>query len=187
MPMPQQDEDTVWRRVLLRFAEALVGLYVVLDDIFTPIFQPLVRWVVSFPLVLRLQKLVAGLPPYGILALLALSSMIADPAKIYGLALIGTGHWFIGTVVLGLAYLVSLVVVERIYAAGEAKLRTIRWFAFFMDWLIAVRDRLHDWARSMPAWAIAEKIAERLRRTYPRVKQRALDLLEWLRLRLRQG
>jgi len=182
-----QPEETPWRGILLRLAEALVAVYVVLDDIFTPAFRPVVRWVVSFPLVLRLQQFAAELPPYGILALMAVPFVLGEPAKLYGVLLIGTGHWLTGLFVLGLAYLATIVLVERVYTAGKDKLRTIDWFAFVMDWLIAIRDRVHDWAHSTSVWAAAQELMGSVRAAYPQVKQRALEAIEWLRLRLRRG
>jgi hypothetical protein len=185
--MSPQHEEMVWRRVLLHLAEALVGIYVVLDDLLTPVFRPVVRWVVTFPLVLRLQQLAADLPPYGILALMAGPFVVGEPAKLYGVYLVGTGHWLTGIFVLGFAYLVTLVLVERVYSAGKEKLRSIGWFAFVMDWLIAIRDHVHDWARSTAIWAAAQELMRSVRSLYPQVKQRALDVLEWLRLRLDRG
>jgi hypothetical protein len=185
--MSPQHEEIVWRRVLIHLAEALVGIYVVLDDLLTPVFRPLVRWVVTFPLILRLQQLAADLPPYGILGLMTVPFALGEPAKLYGVILIGTGHWITGFIVLGLAYLVTLVLVERVYTAGKAKLRTIGWFAFVMDWLIAVQDQVHAWARSTPIWAAAQELMRSVRSLYPQVKQRALAAIEWLRLRLRRG
>ncbi len=185
--MSQELEELPWRRVLLRVGEAVVGLYVVLDDIFTPIFEPVVRWVVQLPLVLRLQQFAAELPPYGVLALMAVPFALGEPAKLYGVLLVGTGHWVTGLVVLVLAYLVTIVLVERVYAAGRDKLRTIGWFAFVMDWLVAIRDRIHEWARTTTVWAAAEQLMERIRAAYPAVKQRALEAVEWVRLRLRRG
>lgn len=185
--MSPQHEEIAWRRILLRLAEALVAVYVVLDDIFTPVFRPLVRWVVSLPLILRLQQFAADLPPYGILGLMVVPFAIGEPAKLYGVLLIGTGHWLTGLLVLGLAYLVTIVLVERVYTAGKAKLRTIGWFAFVMDWLIALRDHVHEWARSTAIWAAAQELMRSVRSLYPHVKQRALEAIEWLRLRLRRG
>lgn len=185
--MSQHLEDYPWRRILLWPAEALVGIYVVLDDIFTPILQPVVQWIVTLPLVLRLQQFARDLPPYGVLGLMAVPFVLGEPAKLYGLYLVGTGYWVTGIVVLGLAYLVTIVLVDRVYAAGKAKLHSIPWFAFIMDWLIAVRDHIHEWARSTAIWAMAEKAARYLRSTYLPMKQRILAGLEWLRLRLRGG
>ncbi len=185
--MSEQHEEMPWRRALLWLAEALVGLYVVLDDIFTPVFQPVARWIVTFPLVLRLQQFAAELPPYGVLGLMAVPFVLGEPAKLYAVLLIGTGHWVTGLVVLGLAYLVTIVLVERVYSAGRDKLRTIGWFALVMDWLVAIRDRVHEWAKTTTVWAAAEQLSGSVRAAYPEVKQRALEAFEWLRVRLRRG
>ena len=59
------------RRFLLLVAKAVVVVYVILDGIVTPIFRPLLRWVSRLRFVIRLQDIVAALPPYAILVLLA--------------------------------------------------------------------------------------------------------------------
>lgn len=174
--MPAQDETRGWRRAVLLAAEALVVVYVTLDAVFTPIFRPIMRWTARLRLVIRLQESVARLSPYAILALLALPFAIAEPAKVYALFLIGMGHLTSGVVVMVLAYLVSLLVVERIYQAGRAKLRTIAWFAKLLDWLFLFRDHLLAWARSTQVWIFAGK-----------VKQRARGMIKRLRLRFGLG
>jgi hypothetical protein len=171
--MPAQDQTRGLRRALLLAAETLVVIYVALDAVFTPIFRPLIRWTAKLRLVIRLQEIVARLPPYGILALLTLPFAVAEPAKVYALFLMGTGHLKTGVIVMAAAYLVSLLVVERIYQAGRSKLRTIGWFAKLLDWLVLFRDQLLAWARATPAWIFASKL-----------KQRARGVVRSLRLRL---
>ncbi|ACK49731.1 conserved hypothetical protein [Methylocella silvestris BL2] len=158
------------RRILLRLAEALVIFYVALDSIFTPIFRPLVRWAAGLRVVRRLQDLVAELPPYAILAALAIPFGLAEPAKIYALVLFAGGRWLTGVILMALAYLVSLVLVERIYDAGRDKLRTISWFARLMDWLVAFRDSLLAWARSTKAYALAMQTRRRAVEIFGRVR-----------------
>jgi len=174
--VPAGDETQGWRRAFLFAAQAVVIVYVALDSIATPIFRPLVRWTAKLRLIIRLQDLVAHLPPYGVLAFLAVPFAIAEPAKIYALVLVATGHPVLGLVVFALAYLISFVVMERIYRAGEAKLRTITWFARLTDWLFGIRDRLIAWAKSTEIWAFAA-----------RVKQKARMLAAQIRLRLGLG
>ncbi|PNG25229.1 hypothetical protein [Methylocella silvestris] len=149
------------RLVLLRLAEALVIFYVVLDSIFTPLFRPLLRWAAGLRLLRQLQDLVVELPPYAILAALAIPFGLAEPAKIYALVLFAGGRWLTGVIVMALAYLVSLVLVERIYDAGRDKLRTIGWFAQLMDWLVGLRDSLLAWARATKAYALAVQMRRR--------------------------
>jgi hypothetical protein len=183
MSVSHKDQDSIGRRILLWPAEAVVALYVVLDDVLTPVFEPVVRWIVAFPLILRLQKFAADLSPYGVLALLLVPSLIGEPGKIWGLYLLAMGHWVLGLIVLAASYAVTLILVERIYTAGKAKLMTIRWFAFLMEWMFAIRDHLHEWARSTRIWAYAENLAGNMRLFYLKARQRVLSALEWLRLR----
>jgi hypothetical protein len=170
------DENSSLRRLLLLPAKAVVILYVVLDGIVTPVVRPLLGWVARLWFVIRLQDIVAALPPYAILALLSVPFAFAEPAKIYALYLMAEGHFATGLVTISMAYLVSLLVVERIYHAGRAKLRTIPWFAKLMNWLIGIRDRLLTWARATRTWAFSVKL-----------KRNARAFAAKLRLRFRAG
>ncbi|MDQ6703325.1 MAG: hypothetical protein M3Z96_09615 [Pseudomonadota bacterium] len=174
--MARTDENSSLRRLFLLAAKAVVVLYVVLDGIFTPVFRPLLRWVARLRFVIRLQDIVAALPPYAILALLAIPLAFAEPAKIYALYLMSEGHFSAGLATIAMAYLVSLLVVERIYHAGRTKLATIPWFAKLMDWLTGIRDRLLAWARATWIWAFSLKL-----------KRNARALAAKLRLHFRAG
>jgi hypothetical protein len=174
--LARTDENSSLRRLLLLPAKAVVILYVVLDGIVTPVVRPLLAWVARLRFVIRLQDIVAALPPYAILALLSVPFAVAEPAKIYALYLITEGQLVTGLVTISMAYLVSLVVVERIYHAGRMKLATILWFAELMDWLTGIRDRLLAWARATRIWAFSVKL-----------KRNARALAAKLRLRFRAG
>ena len=174
--MARTDGNSSLRRLLLLPAKAVVILYVVLDGIVTPVVRPLLGWVARLRFVIRLQDIVAALPPYAILVLLAVPLAVAEPAKIYALYLMTEGQLMTGLVTISMAYLVSLLVVERIYYAGRMKLATIPWFAKLMDWLIGIRDRLLAWARATRIWAFSVKL-----------KRSARALAAKLRLRFRAG
>jgi hypothetical protein len=174
--LARTDENSSLRRLLLLPAKAVVILYVVLDGIVTPVVRPLLAWVARLQFVIRLQDIVAALPPYAILALLSVPFAVAEPAKIYALYLMTEGQLVTGLVTISMAYLVSLVVVERIYHAGRMKLATIPWFAELMNWLTGIRDRLLAWARATRIWAFSVKL-----------KRNARALAAKLRLRFRAG
>jgi hypothetical protein len=174
--LARTDENSRLRRLFLLPAKAVVVLYIVLDGIVTPVVRPLLRWVARLRIVIRLQDIVAALPPYVILALLSVPFAFAEPAKIYALYLMTEGQLATGLVTIALAYLVSLLVVERIYHAGRTKLKTIPWFAKLMDWLTGIRDRLLAWVRATRVWAFSV-----------RLKRNARALAAKLRLRFRAG
>src|ERR1700732_1928869 len=174
--LARTDENSSLRRLLLLPAKAVVVLYVVLDGIVMPVVRPLLGWVARLRFVIRLQDIVAALPPYAILALLAVPFAFAEPAKIYALYLMTEGQFATGLVTISMAYLVSLLVVERIYHAGRAKLKTIPWFAKLMDWVAVICDRLLACARATRVWALSVKL-----------KRNARALAAKLRLRFRAG
>ncbi len=159
--MPRTNGLFGLRRLLLLAADAIVVLYIVLDGIVAPVFGPLLRWVARLRLVLRLQDAVAVLPPYAILVLVAVPMLIAEPAKLYALWLLSRGLFWPGIGTITAAYILSLVIAERIYHAGRAKLRTIAWFARLMDWLTSIRDRILAFFRASWIFAYAAKLKRR--------------------------
>jgi hypothetical protein len=174
--LARTDENSSLRRLLLLPAKAVVVLYVVLDGIVTPVARPLFGWAARLRFVVRLQDIVVALPPYAILVSLAVPFAVAEPAKIYALYLMTEGHFATGLFTISMAYLISLLIVERIYHAARAKLNTIPWFAKLMDWLTDIRDRLLAWGRATRIWAFSVKLTRSAR-----------ALVAKLRLRLRAG
>jgi hypothetical protein len=158
------------RRLLLLAADAVVVLYIVLDGIVAPVFSPLLKWVARLRLVIRLQDAVAALPPYVILVLVAVPMLIAEPAKLYALWLFGEGLFWAGIGTITAAYVLSLLVAERIYHAGREKLRTIAWFARLMDWLTSIRDHILAFMRASWIWAYSARLKRQFQETLARFR-----------------
>jgi hypothetical protein len=172
-PLVSKHESFGWLlRLFLAAAKAVVVLYLILDAIFTPLVRPLYKWLINLRYVIRFQDAIAALPPYGILATLAVPFAFAEPAKLVALYLIAAGHLRAGIILTLVAHLVTLVIVERIYHAGREKLRTIRWFAAIMDWLTGVSDRFLAWARTTWAWTFSVKVKRRAGVLVARLKHR---------------
>lgn|GEM_PF-1712887 len=158
-------------RISAVLAEIVVAIYLVLDGVIGPIFRPLSRWLKRLALVQRIERAIGALPPYGVLVLLAVPFVLAEPAKIYALFLIGQGHIILGLVALAGAYLVSVVVVDRIFEAGKAKLMTIGWFATLYRWFAAYRDRLFAYMRESRLWQSAKEARERVKAWFAQWRQ----------------
>ena len=139
-------------------AQAGVVVYVVLNEIAGFALRPFNRWLNSLAIITRVGAWIDSLPAYVVLVVLAIPFAIAEPAKILALYLMGTGHVVVGLVLIVAAYLVSLLVVERLYHAGRRKLLTIPWFARLMKWLTGMRDRFLDWARQTAVWQKAHAL-----------------------------
>ena len=167
-PHTDGSHTNVFGRILRVLAEIVVVLYLVLDGIVSPLFGPLVRALSRLRLVRRLERAIASLNPYVILALLVVPFAFAELAKVYGLILIADGHYRIGmTMFLG-AYVVSILVCERIFHAGKAPLMTIGWFKTLYDWLMMIRDHVLTWFRRTRVWQAMMELKRSMRAGWQR-------------------
>lgn len=143
-------EKRAWRR-LARAGDAFVGAYIVVEQFVLPAFRPLANLLLAVPPFIWIEKGAARLPPYLALAALAVPFAVAEPAKLFGLYLIGQERAQFGILVIAGAYLLSLLVVDRIYEGARPNLLTIDWFAGLMNWLVAVRDTMKKRMRKTAA------------------------------------
>jgi hypothetical protein len=158
--------------------DAAVALVVLLDALVGPLFRPLLRRLFSLRVFAAAERGIAMLPPYAILALLAVPFALAEPLKIVSLWWIASGRLTLGVTAQVFAHLMTLVVVDRIYHAGRAKLLTIGWFAWIMVRLAAIRDAVLGRLRGTILWRSAVATGERVK-TFGRAVR------EWFRSVLR--
>lgn len=142
-------------------AQVAVGIYVVIDSILSPLFRPLMRWLSSLHIVQSVEGGIASLPAYGILVLLAAPFGVEEFAKVYGLVLMGGGHFKIGLLIYIGAHVFAILVCERIFSAGKEKLLTIGWFATLFNWLKGYKDRLVAWFKSTDLYRRAHHLKAR--------------------------
>jgi hypothetical protein len=93
----------------------------------------------------RLQSIrpfIERLGPYQSLALLVVPLCLVEPSKLIAVFVASKGHWITGTMMITLAYAVSLLVVERLFAIVKPKLLKLRWFSRIWSWFIVQRYRV---------------------------------------------
>jgi hypothetical protein len=129
-PRPSPRQAPLPLRALRVVVEVILAALILLDELVRPLYRPLERWIASLRLVARMEAAIARMPRLAVLVLLALPLAVAEPLKIVGLVLVGRGQFALGVVVLGLAYLASFLIVERIYHAGRAQLLSYGWLAW---------------------------------------------------------
>ncbi len=142
-------------------ATAVVLVWLAFEFVLLPLVRPLIGWLSGLRLFERLGALIAGLPPYGVLVLLAIPFVLVEPLKAIGLYWMATGLVVRGLALFIFAHLVSLFTLDRIYHTGRAQLMRIGWFARLMGWVIALRDRALGWIRATAAWKWAAGAAAR--------------------------
>jgi hypothetical protein len=130
------------RSKLLTAFKIAIAVIVLADAIGRPLYRPFLEWVASWRLVEAMERGIAKLPRSAILVLFAIPFVIAEPLKVVALLLIASGNVIIGVPLIVFAYLVTFLLVERIYHAGRDKLLSYAWFAWGMGHVAAVRDYL---------------------------------------------
>lgn len=146
---------------LLAPLRVLVAIVVVLDELARPIYRPVAAWFASLRLVRRAEAVVATLPPYAVLAVLAVPLIGVEPLKLLALIWLSQGRLVAGVILMGIAYAGSFLLVERIYDAGHAQLMKIRWVAIAMGAVTRIRQAVIGWVRGTAAWAAAMAVVAR--------------------------
>ena len=165
-------KQSLLRSILEILAELVVGFFVVLDAIVRPLFGPLTRWLSSLRLIHRIEAWIASLNPYVIFVLIAAPFAVAELTKVYAVILMAEEHFRLGMTLFIGAYVVSILVCERIFHAGKEQLLTLGWFKWGYDRVIAVKDAIVAWIVRTRAWQSMDAMRQRVK-------------LGWKRLRLR--
>jgi len=162
-----------WCLAPLRF---IVAVVVVLDEIARPLYRPVAAWFGSLRLVRRAEALIATLPPYAVLVVLAVPLIGVEPLKVVALIWLSQGRLVAGVVMMAVAYAGSFLLVERIYDAGQAQLMKIRWVAAIIGVITRIRSAVLGWVRTTAVWAVAMAAVARVRAWRAAVREALLAL-----------
>ena len=154
-------------------AQIAVGIYLVIDSVLGPLFRPFMHWLSSLHVVKWVESGIAALPAYVVLVLLAAPFAAEELAKVYGVVLMGGGHFKWGLAIYIGAHVFAILVCERIFRAGREKLMTIGWFARFINWLEGYKERMVAWFKSTDAYRQITAFKEKARDAGRRVLGRA--------------
>lgn len=163
----------VWLKTPLRWLFNLVAVPVLLFEAWG--LKPLLK---AFELLRRwrvwawLENKVAGLPPYGALALFVLPSLFLIPVKIAALYFLAAGQKLWGIGILVLAKVIGTVIVARIFSLTRPQLMRIVWFAHAWGAFERWRDRMLARLRESSAWQACKRFARGVRVRARRLGQR---------------
>jgi len=107
-----------------------------------------------FPLWAMTERMIAGLPPYGALFVLAVPSAVLIPAKLIGVYMFATGHFLVAMMVIFLAKVTSTALIARIFLLTKPALMQIGWFAHAYDIFVPWKDRLFAYIRASWVWRV---------------------------------
>ncbi|HEX7895913.1 MAG TPA: hypothetical protein VF447_17065 [Terriglobales bacterium] len=120
----------------------------IISEVARPLYRPFVNWFSALSIVQHFGEFVGSLPRAVILVLFVVPLAIAEPLKIYALFVIARGHVISGLVIIALAYLISFLLVERLFHAGRDKLLTYGWLRWTMDRVETVRNWISEIKKS---------------------------------------
>lgn len=119
------------------------------------------------PIFRQIESSIAGLPPYGALAMFATPSLLLIPVKLAALYFIAHGQPMFGFLTAAAAKVAGTALVARIYALTHPNLLRIGWFAYLHARFTAFKTRVYNAIKATSVYRAAH-----LR--YARMKQ-------WLR------
>ncbi|MBM3788214.1 MAG: hypothetical protein FJW30_28080 [Acidobacteria bacterium] len=113
-------EEALWR---------LAKVYALLGKL--PVFRSLETWI-------------AGLPPYGALALFGVPSIALAPIKLLAFYWLAGGHPVLGVSTIFTAKILGTAFVARLFQLTQPKLLAIGWFAWVYRHVTGVRKAAYD-------------------------------------------
>ncbi len=150
------------RLIARRAFEVLLALVLLFEEWG---WQPLAAWLsrlARFPVVARLEAYIAGLPPYGALAVFVTPSLLILPLKLLALYLIATGHGFLAALLFLGAKIAGTAILARLYHLTQPRLMQIGWVARAHDVFMPWKDRMFVAIRVSWAWRYARIVKYRV-------------------------
>jgi hypothetical protein len=120
-------------------------------------------WLAKFAPIAALERSIAGLPPYGALAVFALPATLLFPLKLAALWLITFGHVASATLLFVFAKVASTALIARIFTLTKPVLMQIAWFANLYNLFVPWKDRFFAAIRESWAWRYGRMVKNRVR------------------------
>lgn len=126
--------------------------------------QRLLGYLARLPLWARMERFIAGLPPYGALVAFFAPALMLLPVKLLALYWIGRGHAVLGVAVVLAAKVAGTAAVARLFALTQPALMRLAWFARLYGWWKPWKDALIARVKSSPVWLAAAASVRAIRR-----------------------
>ena len=151
-------------------------------------WRPLVEALASlsrFRVFARIERFIAGLPPYGALAALAIPTAVLFPLKLLAVYLVASGQVLAAGLLFVGAKIASTALIARIFMLTQPALMRIGWFAAIYNFVMPWKEALFERIRASWAWRYGRMMKNRMRleakQAWMRVKPALLAYAERLR------
>ncbi len=179
------------RLIVRRLFEVLLALILLFEEWG---WRPLATWIAQlsrFEIVARIERVIAGLPPYGALAAFLLPSALLFPLKLLALYLIATGHTMSAAFLFVAAKIAGTAVLARLFLLTQSKLMQIGWFARLYNLLMPWKDRMFAAIRASWGWRygriLKHKVGPRLKAQWAAMRPHMIGMRDRLRAQAQQA
>jgi len=143
-------------RIFKPFVFLVAVIYFLVDAAFWTVARPIARLLADHWVFDRLRIWIVSLRPYPTLALFIVPVLVLEPAKPVAAYLTATGHVVSGLTVLGVAELLKLVLIERLFRISRDKLMSISAFA----WAYRQYRQIREWLEETNAWQAIRRLSK---------------------------
>lgn len=167
-PAAEGGPESPRRRLLGGAFAVLAAIWMFLEEWVWDTMLAVMAWLSRLPPIRWIESKVARFPPYVALACFLVPGAAMLPFKLAAFWLIAHGHGLYGLWVFVLAKVVGTAFLARILALTKPQLMTIGWFAWAYGGVIAWKERLYAYVRSIPAYRRArawmQEVSARVKR-----------------------
>ena len=118
-------------------------IVLLLEDWLWDDLQRMAAAIGRLPIFRQIEPLIAGLPPYGALAMFATPSLLLIPVKLAALWFIAHGQPAFGFLVAAAAKVAGTALVARLFTLTKPNLLRIGWFAALHERVVAFKARIY--------------------------------------------
>jgi hypothetical protein len=170
---------TIAREPLIATLNVFAALIVLFEEWgWRPLSNAIAR-LAKFALVAKLERWIAGLPPYAALFTIALPTTLLLPLKFIAVWLLANNHFATATLLFFGAKLASTALIARVFILTKPALMRIPWFARLYDWFVPWKDALFAQIRASWVWRYGRMLKTRVRlavaRGWSRMQPRIAD------------
>ena len=154
---------TTLRQLLGNLLTGLLALLLLFEEWGWEPLAALLARMARWPVWAWVERLIIRLPTWGAVLVFMVPVLALLPVKVVALYAIGTGHPWMGVLVLVAAKVAGTALVARLFTLTQPALMRVRWFARWYPRWKAWKDRLIRQLRQSPFWRAVKRLQARVR------------------------
>ena len=151
------------KRVLELLVMPVAAAIVFFEEVLLHYLGVAMAAIARWPPIARLERWLAGLPPWAALLAFVAPSTLVLPVKLAAVFFALHGKFVLAAASIALGKMLATALVARLYQVLRPTLVTMPWFLASETWVFTWRDRLYAFVRALPAWQRAKAMTQRVK------------------------